>query len=119
MIIVVPNKPIPSHLSYVKRRMKKLGAPKLRAVFYRKRCYALEGSHRVAAAQQLGLPIILEPLNKKYLNVHAKISHAHKNGEDCSCKTVYDVLCTLLDWDMAVAYNIETEFEVAKTMVVA
>ena len=63
--IVVPNSVLrdsPDHLTYVKGVMLRLGPPRIRAVFMRKRWHALEGSHRTLAAKQLGIPIIIVPM---------------------------------------------------------
>lgn len=57
MDIVVPNEPDPKHLEEVKAEMGRLGAPTVTAVYVEGigAYVALEGSHRVAAAFELGL----------------------------------------------------------------
>lgn len=57
MRIIIMNEPEPKHLAEVKEQMKIMGTPKIRA-FYDKAeglYWALEGSHRIIAAKELGL----------------------------------------------------------------
>jgi hypothetical protein len=63
MIIAIPNKTNKEHLEDVKTEMAEKGAPIIKAVYMG--CWdmyvALEGSHRVTAAKELGLvPEIIE-----------------------------------------------------------
>lgn len=56
MDILIPNRITQSRYECVRERMKELGAPVIQCVeisadFY----YALEGSHRITAAKELGL----------------------------------------------------------------
>jgi hypothetical protein len=55
----IPNQPDRRHLLEVKDEMRRRGSPRIRAVRTKKGWVALEGSHRVTAAQKLGIPIIL------------------------------------------------------------
>lgn len=59
--LFAPHAPEPTYLAAVVNKMRKLGPPRLRAYWRRKdkAWYALEGSHRTAAAKHLGLvPVI-------------------------------------------------------------
>lgn len=72
MIIYAPHAPEPFYLVEVIKKMRKRGAPRLHA-YWRKKdnaWYALEGSHRTAAANQLGLVPVLD---RVYL--HWEINH--------------------------------------------
>jgi hypothetical protein len=63
MIIAAPNLPDKYHLEYVKKEMKKLGVPKIRAIWSKTHniWFAAEGSHRIAAAHKVGIiPIIID-----------------------------------------------------------
>jgi hypothetical protein len=57
--IRIPNAPDARHLARVKKEMRKRGSPKIRVVKHEGSWLALEGSHRITAAEQLGIPIIL------------------------------------------------------------
>lgn len=51
----------PAKLAEVKSEMARLGAPKVRVIAYGDNQYlALEGSHRLAAAAELGMPVDLD-----------------------------------------------------------
>jgi hypothetical protein len=56
-VLFAPHAPYPDHLKLVIERMRKLGPPSLHAYWRRnkKAWYAVEGSHRTAAAKHLGL----------------------------------------------------------------
>lgn len=59
-IIRAPHPPYPAKLREVVKQMRELGPPRLHAYWRDGTWHALEGSHRTAAAHQLGLtPIIL------------------------------------------------------------
>jgi hypothetical protein len=63
MVIVAPNLPDQEHLEYVAEEMKRLGVPKIRAIWNESKgvWYAAEGSHRIAAAYRSGIvPIIID-----------------------------------------------------------
>jgi hypothetical protein len=67
MIIVALNLPDLDHLEYVIGEMKRLGAPKLKAIWSSeyKVWFAAEGSHRLVAAQREGLtPVIIDVTGK-------------------------------------------------------
>lgn len=59
--IYVPRKAEdnPEKLKAVMSEMKRLGPPKIRALWAEDCWIAIEGSHRVAAAQKLGLPVTI------------------------------------------------------------
>jgi len=62
MEIIPINEVNKNHLAEVKKEMEKLGSPVIKAVAAPQwgAWVAIEGSHRVAAAAQLGLPVIIE-----------------------------------------------------------
>lgn len=60
--IFVPNHASTAHLAEMIEGLKKNGAPTVRAIWQGDHYRALEGSHRVAAAKVLGLPVIIEEL---------------------------------------------------------
>jgi len=55
MIIITPNKINQAHLKAVKAEMLTLGAPAIRAIGNGEIYWAIEGSHRLVAAYELGL----------------------------------------------------------------
>ncbi len=55
MRVLAPNRPWSDHLRKVVRKMRKLGAPTLRVVQVGDDYWAVEGSHRLAASELLGL----------------------------------------------------------------
>ena len=56
MIIATLNKTTPDHLVEVIGEMRQFGRPQIRVVYWGDDLYlAIEGSHRLAAAQALGL----------------------------------------------------------------
>ncbi len=57
MKIIIPNKTKKKHLEEVKEEMKELGSPTIRMVDRDKHLVAIEGSHRVTAAQELGYTV--------------------------------------------------------------
>jgi hypothetical protein len=62
MIIHAPHAPNQRYLAQILKKMRRLGPPRLKA-YWRKKddaWYALEGSHRIAAAKKLGLVPILD-----------------------------------------------------------
>lgn len=62
LVLFAPHEPSPDHLRVVVAQMRRLGPPRLRAVWRRKAgaWYAIEGSHRSAAAKHLGMVPVLE-----------------------------------------------------------
>lgn len=69
--IMAPNKTNPMHLERVIGEMKTLGAPEVRAYWDGEKYIALEGSHRLAAAEALGMtPTINEVRQKQWLTNH-------------------------------------------------
>lgn len=69
--IVTPNKTNESKLSLVKKEMEKRGPPKIRAFWDGEKYIAIEGSHRVQAAKELGMtPVIEEVQLRKFITDH-------------------------------------------------
>ena len=67
----VPNKTDPKQLAAVEEKMKALGPPEIRAFWDGEKYIALEGSHRIQAAKNLGLePIPIEMVPKSWLTNH-------------------------------------------------
>ncbi len=62
--IILPNTPDAAHLEEVKADMQRLGAPVIRCAWYEggELIVALEGSHRLVAAQALGIVPVLHLL---------------------------------------------------------
>jgi hypothetical protein len=60
--IYAPHPPIPKHLAEVIAEMRRLGSPTIRVYDAGDHDVALEGSHRLAAAHTLGLPVIRDVL---------------------------------------------------------
>lgn len=58
------NAPINSHLDMVVAEMALLGAPVVRAVNCGDFWAAIEGSHRIAAAHKLGLPVFVREVGE-------------------------------------------------------
>lgn len=58
------NAPINSHLDMVVTEMALLGAPVVRAVNCGDFWAAIEGSHRIAAAHKLGLPVFVREVGE-------------------------------------------------------
>jgi hypothetical protein len=65
MLFVAPNPVDKAKLLEVQEEMKKLGAPKLRAYFDGEKYIGIEGSHRAAAAKNLGLIPEIQEVNLK------------------------------------------------------
>lgn len=84
MIIRTPHAPDPDHLEDVRERMAELGPPRIHAYYDTEIYWALEGSHRVAAAHDLGLRpelVLMDPEDE--------IEH---DFEDVPGRTVADLL---------------------------
>lgn len=62
MTIVTNNKVNKDHLKMVKSEMNTLGAPSVRAIYDGEIYFALEGSHRLMAAHELGLTPIIDEI---------------------------------------------------------
>lgn len=77
MIVYAPHKADPKHLARVMDQMRTLGAPEIRAYFNGEVWYAVEGSHRLAAARELGLtPNMVE------LELDSHIQHDIEDARD-------------------------------------
>jgi hypothetical protein len=61
-VVVAPNLPERKRVKWVAKEMEKKGPPRLRAYWNGKEWEAIEGSHRIAAAEQLGLRVIVLPV---------------------------------------------------------
>jgi hypothetical protein len=86
MTIYAPHQPIDEHLRLVMSQMQTLGAPQIRAWYSGDAWYAIEGSHRLAAAHELGLePEIIE------VEYDAEISDHDFEDLETPC-TVADVI---------------------------
>lgn len=83
--LVAPNHADPEHLILVKQRMEQLGPPTIRVIKNNGRYYALEGSHRIAAAVSLGYPI-----NFNYVSASDRITAAD-GWEDLEGMPVADI----------------------------
>lgn len=62
-VVVAPNSPYKDHLEYVSNEMKRLGPPRLRAIWLRRLgvWFAAEGSHRIAVAHRDGIvPVLID-----------------------------------------------------------
>lgn len=59
-MIILPNAIDPSHLAEVRAAMEQLGAPTIRAIDAGDHLIAIEGSHRIQAAHDLGLAVNVE-----------------------------------------------------------
>jgi hypothetical protein len=59
-----PHEPDPAHLADVVESMRALGSPEIRALWIGDAWVALEGSHRVAAAAELGVPVVVVPVSE-------------------------------------------------------
>jgi hypothetical protein len=55
MTIVTMNQTDENHLAKVKAEMQELGAPTIRAIYDGEIYWAIEGSHRLVAAHELGI----------------------------------------------------------------
>lgn len=62
--LIAINKPEAAHLQAVIEEMRVLGSPTLRVVDCGDHYVALEGSHRIAAAEKLGLALDLDVLRQ-------------------------------------------------------
>jgi hypothetical protein len=82
--IVAPHETFPAKLAAVKAEMEKLGPPTIRAFFNGEIWLAVEGSHRIAAAAELGIPVEIDPMKWD-----DEITH---DMEDVSEQTVSAVL---------------------------
>lgn len=62
-LIIAPNKVIAARLDRVLAKMQDLGAPTIKAYWDGEKYWAVEGSHRLAAAKILGLTPVIEEVN--------------------------------------------------------
>jgi len=62
--IILVNDIDPAHLEAVKAEMRVLGSPVIRAIDGGDHLIAVEGSHRIRAAAELGLPVAVEILDE-------------------------------------------------------
>ena len=59
-LVILVNEIDRDHLAAVKKQMTVMGAPTVRAIDGGDHLIAIEGSHRIRAAQELGLPVNFE-----------------------------------------------------------
>ncbi len=64
-MIILVNDIDAGHLSEVKAEMAKLGSPKIRAIDAGDHLIAIEGSHRLRAAEELGLAVEIETVDEE------------------------------------------------------
>lgn len=81
-MIYLINKTDPKHLALVKAEMATLGAPTIRAFDAGDHWVALEGSHRITAAVDLGLPVIIEELDFEDIRYRAMSEFDSYDGSD-------------------------------------
>jgi hypothetical protein len=70
MYVYTPNKPSQEHLNEVIELMKGMGSPTIRCVNYDSALIALEGSHRLEAARQLGIDVNVEIMDEDEMMEH-------------------------------------------------
>lgn len=93
------NTPEAAHLAAIKAEMTTLGSPTIRAFWNGDAWLAIEGSHRIAAAAALGLPVIIDEVDED----DAAEGHDIQDlAADC---TVGEILA-YGDWTAA-AYTVE------------
>lgn len=63
-LIILVNDIDAAHLAEVKAEMARLGAPKIRAIDAGDHLIAIEGSHRLRAAEELGVAVEIETLDE-------------------------------------------------------
>lgn len=81
MDILIPNKTDPLRYEKVKTLMKTIGAPVIDCFKINNIFYALEGSHRISAAKELGiLPIlnVIAEIDEDYDDLYFQISNGFK-----------------------------------------
>ncbi len=83
-IVVAPHEPEPAKLAKVIDQMTRLGPPEIRAWWDGEKWIALEGSHRLAAAEALGMTPEIEPMSLDEEMLH--------DFEDVSSRRVEDVI---------------------------
>jgi hypothetical protein len=89
--IVAPNKIDPKHLEQVKKEMQELGPPVIRAYYDGEKYIALEGSHRLRAAKDLGItPEIQEVSLRQWFQNH--------DFQDVKDKASTNRVLDYLDW---------------------
>lgn len=97
--IVAPHAAEPSKLAEVIAQMETLGAPTIAAHYDGEKYIALEGSHRIAAAVKLGLPITIVEYDED-----EEIEH---DFDDVQSQLVEDVLAYLAEPPHGTYYQAE------------
>ena len=97
--IYTPNAAYAGHLEEVIALMETMGSPTIRAKWAGDCYYAIEGSHRVAAAAKLGIPVIIVEVDND-----DEISN-HDFSDLQNVATVRDIM-EYCDWMTAVS-NVE------------
>ena len=78
------------HLKKVTLDMKEMGSPTLRAIIHGELLLVLEGSHRLAAAKELNLPVTIEILSK---NTKIDFDNCDIDNNDIyDCETYADMI---------------------------
>jgi hypothetical protein len=86
-IVHAPNGPERHHIVGVLAEMRERGAPVIRAWWNGDAWIALEGSHRLAAAHELGLTPEIVPMAE-----HERIDHDFEDLADFSVRAVVEYL---------------------------
>lgn len=100
--VYAPNKTDADKLSEVKSQMSVLGSPQIRAYWTGDAWQAIEGSHRIAAAVELGLPV--EIVEVGHDDVIPAGEHDYDGGYDEM--TVAQLIEAYYSWPEAV-YEVE------------
>lgn len=58
--IVLVHEPFPAHLATVRAAMEAMGSPTVRVIDIGGTLYAVEGTHRLAAAAEMGVPVHID-----------------------------------------------------------
>lgn len=98
--IRIPNVASERHLARVRGIMRRRGSPRIRCALVRGSWVALEGSHRITAAHQLGVPIIV---------VRKRLRDTMRN-DVINCKstdTVNNIVAELLSWGAAIYIEVK------------
>lgn len=87
MTVIAPNKVTPDHLAEVMAEMMVLGAPTIKAFDTGELYRAVEGSHRLHAAVELGLTIYIDVVTED-----DEIGHDFDDVDGCLVSDVLDYL---------------------------
>lgn len=92
MYIIAINKPENDHLEAVKAYMAEHGAPTIKAVYDEANgsWVALEGSHRLAAAHALGLPVEIDEVDYSDDLLVNIVTIGQEDRDDLTVADIYD-----------------------------